>query len=74
MDLIVLGNEYPEINALVQPLLAAAQNNPGMARPRIEYEPTSPRLLVEIDKDKAASLGVSAQSVGRALQARDGRL
>ncbi len=69
MDLIVLGNEYPEINALVQPLLAAAQNNPGMARPRIEYEPTSPRLLVEIDKDKAASLGVSAQSVGRALQA-----
>jgi len=69
MDLIVLGNEYPEINALVQPLLAAAQNNPGMARPRIEYEPTSPRLLVDIDKEKAASLGVSAQSVGRALQA-----
>ncbi|MDB5424952.1 MAG: AcrB/AcrD/AcrF family protein [Phenylobacterium sp.] len=69
MDLIVLGNEYPEINALVQPLLAAAQNNPGMARPRIEYEPTSPRLLVDIDKEKAASLGVSAESVGRALQA-----
>jgi multidrug efflux pump len=69
MDLVVLGNEYPEINAIVQPLLSAAQNNPGMARPRIEYEPTSPRLLVEIDKEKAASLGVSAQSVGRALQA-----
>jgi multidrug efflux pump len=69
MDLIVLGNEYPEINALVQPLLTAAQNNPGMARPRIEYEPTSPRLRVDIDKDKAASLGVSAESIGRALQA-----
>jgi len=69
MDLIVTGNEYPEINALVQPLLTAARENPGMARPRIEYEPTSPRLLVDIDKEKAASLGVSAQSVGRALQA-----
>ncbi len=69
MDLVVLGNEYPEINALVQPLLAAAQNNRGMARPRIEYEPTSPRLLVDIDREKAASLGVSAESVGRALQA-----
>jgi multidrug efflux pump len=69
VDLIVLGNEYPEINAHIQPLLAAAQNNPGMARPRIEYEPTSPRLLVQIDKEKAASLGVSAESVGRALQA-----
>jgi multidrug efflux pump len=69
MDLIVLGNEYPEINALVQPLLRAAQNNPGMARPRIEYEPTSPRLRVAIDKEKAASLGVSAESIGGALQA-----
>jgi multidrug efflux pump len=69
MDLIVLGNEYPEINAAIQPLLVAAQNNPGLARPRIEYEPTSPRVLVDIDREKAASLGVSAQSVGRALQA-----
>ncbi|MEO8114072.1 MAG: efflux RND transporter permease subunit, partial [Phenylobacterium sp.] len=69
MDLIVVGNEYPEINALVQPLLAAAQGNPGMARPRIEYEPTSPRVLVDIDREKATALGVSAQSVGGALQA-----
>ena len=69
VDLIVLGNEYPEINAVVQPLLAAAQNNPGMARARLDYEPTSPRLLVDIDREKAASLGVSAASVGGALQA-----
>jgi multidrug efflux pump len=69
VDLIVLGNEYPEINAVVQPLLTAAQNNPGMARARVDYEPTSPRLLVDIDREKAAALGVSAASVGGALQA-----
>ena len=69
MDLILLGNEYPEINAQIQPLLRAAQSNPGMARPRIEYEPTSPRLLVDIDREKAASLGVTPQAVGSALQA-----
>jgi multidrug efflux pump len=69
MDLILIGNEYPEINAQIQPLLAAAQANPGMARPRIEYEPTSPRLLIDIDREKAASLGVSPQAVGSALQA-----
>ncbi|MET0275186.1 MAG: efflux RND transporter permease subunit [Phenylobacterium sp.] len=69
LDLIVLGNEYPEINARIQPLLRAAESNPGMARARIEYEPTSPRVLVDIDREKAASLGVSAQSVGRSLQA-----
>ena len=69
LDLIILGNEYSEINARVQVLLAAAQTNPGLARPRIDYEPTSPRLLVDIDREKAASLGVSPQVVGRALQA-----
>jgi multidrug efflux pump len=69
VDLIVIGNEYPEINAKVQPLLAAAQSNPGMARARLDYEPTSPRLLVDIDREKAASLGVTPQAVGSALQA-----
>ncbi|MDB5435828.1 MAG: multidrug transporter AcrB [Phenylobacterium sp.] len=69
VDLILLGDEYPQINAAIQPLLIAAQRNPGMARARLDYEPTSPRLLVNIDQQKAASLGVSAESVGTALQA-----
>jgi multidrug efflux pump len=72
MDLIVLGNEYPQINAWIQPLLAAAQNNPGLARPRIEYEPTSPRVLVDIDREAAAAQGVSPGSIGNALQAMFG--
>ena len=67
-DLIVMGDDYPEINAAVQPLLAAAKANPGMARPRIEYEPTSPRVLVDIDREAAAAQGVSAESIGSALQ------
>jgi multidrug efflux pump len=69
VDLIVSGNEYPEIAAKVQPLMAAAQSNPGMARARLDYEPTSPRLLVDIDREKAAALGVTPQAVGSALQA-----
>jgi multidrug efflux pump len=69
VDLILSGNEYPEINAQMQPLLLAAQQNPGMARPRLDYEPTSPRLLVDIDKQKAAALGVTPEAVGSALQA-----
>jgi multidrug efflux pump len=40
-----------------------------MARPRLDYEPTSPRLLVDIDKQKAAALGVTPEAVGSALQA-----
>jgi multidrug efflux pump len=68
VNVSVLGDEYPQIERAIQPLLAAARNNPGLARPRLDYEPTSPRLLVELDREKAAQLGVSAQAVGRALE------
>lgn len=66
--LIALGDDYPELEAWMRPILEAAQNNPGFARPRLDYEPTSPRVLVDIDREKAAALGVSAQAVGRALE------
>jgi multidrug efflux pump len=69
VDLIMLGDEYPQINVTAQQLLLAAQSNPGMARARLDYEPTSPRVMVDIDQEKAAALGVSAQAVGSALQA-----
>jgi multidrug efflux pump len=68
VDLIVTGNEYPEIARAIEPLFEAARNNPGMTRARLDYEPTSPRLLVHIDREKAATLGVSSQAVGRALE------
>jgi multidrug efflux pump len=68
VDLIALGNDYGEIARWLAPILDAAENNPGMARPRIDYEPNAPRLSVDIDRDKAAAVGVSAQSVGRVLE------
>ncbi|MFC3077547.1 efflux RND transporter permease subunit [Phenylobacterium terrae] len=72
VELIALGNEYPAIAQWLQPLLAAAEANPGMARARLDYEPTSPRVIVDIDREKAAALGVSAQAVGRALETNFG--
>ena len=67
VDLIAEGNDYPEIVRWITPILNAAERNPGLVRPRLNFEPTSPRLLVNIDRDKAATVGVSATSVGRAL-------
>ncbi len=68
IDLIAEGNDYPEIARWIQPLFAAAQKNPGLLRARLDYEPTSPRLMVDLDRDKAAALGISAQAVGHALE------
>lgn len=72
VDVIAVGDDYAQIAAWIKPLLSAAEANPGLARPRLDYEPTSPRVLVSIDRDKAASLGVSAQAVGRALESNFG--
>jgi multidrug efflux pump len=72
VDMIVSGDEYEQIARWIDPVLKAAKANPGLSRPRLDYEPTSPRLLVNIDHDRAAALGVSAQSIGDALQAMFG--
>jgi multidrug efflux pump len=68
IGLIATGSDYPEIERWLRPVLAAAQANPGLARPRIDYEPTSPRVVVNIDREKAATLGISSQAIGRALE------
>jgi multidrug efflux pump len=38
----------------------------------MNYEPTSPRVLVDIDRERAAALGVSVQAIGRTLEATMG--
>jgi multidrug efflux pump len=68
VDLIAVGNDYVQLAEWMKPILEASQDNPGLSRPRLDYEPTSPRLSVQIDRDKAATLGISAQSIGRALE------
>ncbi|RZJ30430.1 MAG: efflux RND transporter permease subunit, partial [Brevundimonas sp.] len=68
IEMVVTGSEYEEIYNWLQPVLAAALENPGLSRPRLNYEPNSPRLLVDVDPEKAAVLGVSAQSIGRTLE------
>ena len=68
IELIATGAEYEEIYNWLQPLLAASLENPGFSRPRLNYEPNAPRLLVDVDPEKAAALGVSAQEIGRTLE------
>lgn len=68
VEMVVTGAEYRDIFNWLQPVLAASLENPGFSRPRLNYEPNSPRLLVDVDPEKAAALGVSAQSIGRTLE------
>ena len=68
IEMVLTGAEYEDMFEWVQPILAAAQRNPGFSRPRLDYEPNAPRLLVDVDPQRAAALGVSSQEIGRTLQ------
>ncbi len=68
IEMVVTGAEYEDIYKWLQPVLAASLENPGFSRPRLNYEPNAPRLLVDVDPEKAAALGVSSQAVGRTLE------
>ncbi len=68
IEMVVTGSEYEDIYNWLQPVLAASLENPGFSRPRLNYEPNAPRLLVDVDPEKAAALGVSAQTIGRTLE------
>ena len=68
VEMIVTGSDYAAIYNWLRPVMAASMQNPGFSRPRMNYEPNAPRLLVDVDPQKAAALGVSSQQVGRTLE------
>ncbi len=68
VEMVVTGSEYEDIYNWIQPVLAASLENPGFSRPRLNYEPNAPRLLVDVNPEKAAALGVSSQAIGRTLE------
>jgi multidrug efflux pump len=71
-SLVLLGAEYEPLAATAGRIIDRLRENPNFLRPRMNYEPSSPRVLVDIDRERAAALGVSVQSIGRTLEATMG--
>jgi multidrug efflux pump len=71
-SIVLLGSTYEPLAVTAQRVLDRMRQNPNFLRPRMNYEPTSPRVLVDIDRERAASLGVSVQAIGRTLEATMG--
>ena len=66
----LLGNDYDEIFAAAKQYAAAIEERvPELTRPRISFDPTQPQLSVEIDRRRAADLGVDFQGLAATLRA-----
>jgi multidrug efflux pump subunit AcrB len=70
LDIALLGNSYDEIFAAAKMFTAALEEKlPQLTRPRISFDPTQPQLSVQIDRRRAADLGVDLPELAATLRA-----
>ncbi|MEQ1818202.1 MAG: efflux RND transporter permease subunit [Terricaulis sp.] len=72
VSIVLLGSTYEQLAAISERVMDRLRENPNFQRPRMNYQPTSPRVMVDIDRERAAALGVSVQAIGRTLESTMG--
>ena len=63
------GQEPAEMGSVLNGLLAAANQDPRLARVFSTFSPTTPSIFLDIDRQKAQALGLQINDVFSALQA-----
>ena len=73
VEFALQGGDYRQLDSAARDLMDYARStNPGLENIESDYEPTSPRLLVDIDRARAADLGVPLEVIGRTLESHLG--
>ena len=62
------GSNFDEIAQWRDRIIARASENPGLVSVDSDYRETKPQLVVTIDKQRAADLGVSTSEIGGTLE------
>lgn len=68
LQVVLGGPDYIELAQWRDRMLARMEANPKLFSADSDYKETRPQLRVEIDRPRAADLGVSVQEVGRTLE------
>ena len=69
VQFVLGGPDYDELARWRDLMLERAADNPGILRIDSDLKETQPQVVVRIDKNRAAALGISVQNVGRTLSA-----
>ena len=65
---VTTSESYDELALHTERLLDAMRENPGFISPDTDLKLTLPELAVEVDRDRAADLGVAVEVIGRTLE------
>jgi len=68
VQFVLQGDTYENLVEWRDIVLEKAAKNPGLIRIDSDYKETSPQLLVNINRDRAADLGVSISDIGGTLE------
>jgi multidrug efflux pump len=68
VELVLGGPEYDQLREWRDLVLAAVEGMPELVNADSNYQERKPQMRVEVDRDRAAALGVSLAEVGRTLE------
>nr|WP_287188786.1 efflux RND transporter permease subunit [Rhodovulum sp.] len=69
LSFAITGDSYERLADLAETLVERMQDDPAFGEVQLEYEITQPQLFVEIDRTRAADLGIDITGLGDALRA-----
>jgi multidrug efflux pump len=65
---IQTSDSYENLNAVTREMLDEIAKNPGIISPNVDLRLNKPELRIEVDRAKAADMGVSVDVVAKALE------
>jgi len=68
LQFVVQGNSYEELDRAVSALIDRARAYPGLVNVDSDLKLNRPQLSVEINREKAAAVGVQVETIGRTLE------
>jgi len=68
VQLVLQGSDYNELVQWRDRLLKRMEENPDLTGPDSDYKETRPQLRLDINRERAAALGVSNQAIGSTLE------
>jgi multidrug efflux pump len=65
---LVSNDSYENMASVGQQMLAEMRTNPGIVQPDVDLQLNKPELFIEVDRERAADLGVSVDTVARTVE------
>ena len=68
VQMVIYGNTYEELKDIQTSVIRMLRSNRNLSRIESDYSTNKPEVKIEINKNKAKDLGISAQAIGQTLE------